>query len=187
MNIIILTKWTISCYLQLIFFREGERLVYTLLSGGVAMGHENAFESSPAMERFLCERLLDRNQPISERFRALFSLRNLSGPGPREALIRGSALVKDRLLFSVFKVFWRLRFIFDNFQLDAIPQYNVCLVVFSEMMLVQLWRQFLFQIFLLGTLLNLIVRCRKMKYWGFVWVWLKVTKSCSFAIRITET
>ncbi|XP_072993553.1 deoxyhypusine hydroxylase-B-like isoform X1 [Typha latifolia] len=42
------------------------------------------------MERFLCDRLLDRHQPISERFRALFSLRNLPGPGPREALVRAT-------------------------------------------------------------------------------------------------
>ncbi|XP_026448306.1 deoxyhypusine hydroxylase-like isoform X3 [Papaver somniferum] len=46
-----------------------------------------AFESSPETEKFLCERLLDQNQPISERFRALFSLRNLRGPGPRQALV----------------------------------------------------------------------------------------------------
>ncbi|WZZ05312.1 hypothetical protein YC2023_091233 [Brassica napus] len=39
------------------------------------------------MEKFLCERLLDQSQPISERFRALFSLRNLKGPAPRNALI----------------------------------------------------------------------------------------------------
>ncbi|KAL0662971.1 hypothetical protein Bca4012_099808 [Brassica carinata] len=42
------------------------------------------------MEKFLCERLLDQSQPISERFRALFSLRNLKGPGPRNALILAS-------------------------------------------------------------------------------------------------
>ncbi|RZS23534.1 hypothetical protein BHM03_00056494 [Ensete ventricosum] len=54
------------------------------------MGCENSFESSPEMERFLCERLLDPSQPISERFRALFSLRNLRGAGPREALICGT-------------------------------------------------------------------------------------------------
>ncbi|OVA02452.1 PBS lyase HEAT-like repeat [Macleaya cordata] len=46
-----------------------------------------AFESSPETEKFLCERLLDVTQPISERFRALFSLRNLRGSGPREALV----------------------------------------------------------------------------------------------------
>ncbi|XP_013602262.1 PREDICTED: deoxyhypusine hydroxylase isoform X1 [Brassica oleracea var. oleracea] len=39
------------------------------------------------VEKFLCERLVDQSQPISERFRALFSLRNLKGPGPRSALI----------------------------------------------------------------------------------------------------
>ncbi|KAF9606144.1 hypothetical protein IFM89_023197 [Coptis chinensis] len=45
------------------------------------------FESSPETEKFLYERLLDQTQPISECFRALFSLRNLRGFGPREALI----------------------------------------------------------------------------------------------------
>jgi deoxyhypusine monooxygenase len=44
------------------------------------------------MEQFLCERLVDQTQPIHERFRALFSLRNLKGPGPRNALIHGSSL-----------------------------------------------------------------------------------------------
>jgi deoxyhypusine monooxygenase len=42
------------------------------------------------MEKFLCERLLDPTQPISERFRALFSLRNLKGSGPRNALIHAT-------------------------------------------------------------------------------------------------
>ncbi|KAJ4885058.1 Deoxyhypusine hydroxylase [Raphanus sativus] len=42
------------------------------------------------LEKFLCERLLDQSQPISERFRALFSLRNLKGPAPRNALILAS-------------------------------------------------------------------------------------------------
>ncbi|KAK8982322.1 hypothetical protein V6N11_037494 [Hibiscus sabdariffa] len=42
------------------------------------------------MEKFLCDRLLDPSQPISERFRALFSLRNLKGPGPRNALIQAT-------------------------------------------------------------------------------------------------
>lgn len=41
------------------------------------------------LEKFLCERLVDQSQSISERFRALFSLRNLKGPGPRNALILG--------------------------------------------------------------------------------------------------
>uniref|UniRef100_A0A1D1XJB7 Deoxyhypusine hydroxylase n=1 Tax=Anthurium amnicola TaxID=1678845 RepID=A0A1D1XJB7_9ARAE len=48
------------------------------------------FEASVNVEKFLCDRLLDPEQPISERFRALFSLRNLRGPGPREALIRAA-------------------------------------------------------------------------------------------------
>ncbi|KAL0714720.1 hypothetical protein Bca4012_021699 [Brassica carinata] len=42
------------------------------------------------VEKFLCDRLVDQSQPISERFRALFSLRNLKGPGPRNALILAS-------------------------------------------------------------------------------------------------
>ncbi|CAN6461585.1 unnamed protein product [Victoria cruziana] len=46
------------------------------------------FQVSPEMERFLCEKLLDSSQPIAERFRALFSLRNLRGPSVRDALIR---------------------------------------------------------------------------------------------------
>ncbi|TVU07488.1 hypothetical protein EJB05_19160 [Eragrostis curvula] len=48
----------------------------------------SAFEPSPEMERFLCERLLDAKQPIAERFRALFSLRNLRGDAPRCALLQ---------------------------------------------------------------------------------------------------
>jgi deoxyhypusine monooxygenase len=44
------------------------------------------------MERFLCERLLDAEQPIAERFRALFSLRNLRGDAPRRALLQGLTL-----------------------------------------------------------------------------------------------
>ncbi|CAI9300675.1 unnamed protein product [Lactuca saligna] len=47
----------------------------------------NSFEVAPETEAFLCERLLDQTQPISERFRVLFSLRNLRGPAPRNALI----------------------------------------------------------------------------------------------------
>ncbi|KAF9608123.1 hypothetical protein IFM89_006050 [Coptis chinensis] len=51
------------------------------------MALAKTLESSPETEKFLCERLLDQTEPISERFRALFSLRNLRGSGPREALI----------------------------------------------------------------------------------------------------
>ncbi|KAJ3672183.1 hypothetical protein LUZ60_006904 [Juncus effusus] len=50
-------------------------------------GEGGCFQSTPETERFLCERLLDGTQPIAERFRALFSLRNLRGPAPRRALI----------------------------------------------------------------------------------------------------
>lgn len=49
-----------------------------------------SFKVSTEMEKLLCERLLDENQPISERFRALFSLRNLKGPLPRNALIKAT-------------------------------------------------------------------------------------------------
>ncbi|XP_038717092.1 deoxyhypusine hydroxylase isoform X2 [Tripterygium wilfordii] len=54
------------------------------------MGSLKETASSLPMEKFLCERLLDPTQPISERFRALFSLRNLKGAGPRDALIRAT-------------------------------------------------------------------------------------------------
>uniref|UniRef100_A0A0D9Y1N6 Deoxyhypusine hydroxylase n=1 Tax=Leersia perrieri TaxID=77586 RepID=A0A0D9Y1N6_9ORYZ len=48
------------------------------------------FGATPEMERFLCERLVDAAQPIAERFRALFSLRNLRGDAPRRALLRAA-------------------------------------------------------------------------------------------------
>ncbi|KAK6940705.1 PBS lyase HEAT-like repeat [Dillenia turbinata] len=51
------------------------------------MASPSSFKVSPETEKFLCDRLLDQTQPISERFRALFSLRNLRGPAPRNALI----------------------------------------------------------------------------------------------------
>ncbi|KAG0490839.1 hypothetical protein HPP92_007702 [Vanilla planifolia] len=50
----------------------------------------NKLNALPETVEFLCKRLLDQSQPISERIRALFSLRNLSGDRPREALSRGS-------------------------------------------------------------------------------------------------
>ncbi|XP_048429592.1 deoxyhypusine hydroxylase-A-like isoform X2 [Pyrus x bretschneideri] len=63
-----------------------------LLNDDAAATTATTFESSPEMVKFLCDRLLDRAQPISERFRALFSLRNLKGPAPRDALIAAFAL-----------------------------------------------------------------------------------------------
>lgn len=51
------------------------------------MTSSNSFEATPEKVKFLCERLLDKNQPIAERFRALFSLRNLRGKEPRDALV----------------------------------------------------------------------------------------------------
>ena len=49
-----------------------------------------SFEASEETVKFLCDRLVDQTQPISERFRALFSLRNLKGNLPRNALILGN-------------------------------------------------------------------------------------------------
>ncbi|XP_022898258.1 deoxyhypusine hydroxylase-B isoform X1 [Olea europaea var. sylvestris] len=49
-----------------------------------------SFQVSDDTEKFLCDQLLDQNQPISERFRALFSLRNLRGPAPRNALVQAT-------------------------------------------------------------------------------------------------
>ncbi|XP_073146201.1 deoxyhypusine hydroxylase-B isoform X2 [Henckelia pumila] len=51
---------------------------------------DRSFRVSAETERFLCERLLNQNQPIPERFRALFSLRNLRGSAPRNALIQAT-------------------------------------------------------------------------------------------------
>eukprot|EP00262_Sarcandra_glabra_P017094 TRINITY_DN574_c0_g1_i1.p1 TRINITY_DN574_c0_g1~~TRINITY_DN574_c0_g1_i1.p1 ORF type:complete len:314 (+),score=69.15 TRINITY_DN574_c0_g1_i1:164-1105(+) len=51
------------------------------------MAAVHSFEVTPETEKFLCERLLDLKQPISERFRALFSLRNIRGSAPRYALM----------------------------------------------------------------------------------------------------
>lgn len=62
-------------------------------------GEATSFTASLEMEKFLCDRLLDQTQTISERFRALFSLRNLKGPGPRNALVLG---LLDSLSVSVF-------------------------------------------------------------------------------------
>jgi hypothetical protein len=44
------------------------------------------------MEVFLQQLLLDPNSPISDRWRALFTLRNLKGDGPRQALIKGRSV-----------------------------------------------------------------------------------------------
>ncbi|KAB2602251.1 deoxyhypusine hydroxylase-B-like [Pyrus ussuriensis x Pyrus communis] len=62
------------------------------LNDDAAATTATTFESSPEMVKFLCDRLLDPARPISERFRALFSLRNLKGPAPRDALIAAFAL-----------------------------------------------------------------------------------------------
>lgn len=51
---------------------------------------DDSFQVSSEMESFLCNQLLDQEKPISERFRALFSLRNLKGERPRNALIRAT-------------------------------------------------------------------------------------------------
>ncbi|KAL9257223.1 Deoxyhypusine hydroxylase-like protein [Drosera capensis] len=54
------------------------------------MGSLNPFEATSETVRFLCEKLLDQTQPISERFRALFSLRNLRVSESRDALIQAT-------------------------------------------------------------------------------------------------
>uniref|UniRef100_A0A0E0FEJ3 Deoxyhypusine hydroxylase n=1 Tax=Oryza meridionalis TaxID=40149 RepID=A0A0E0FEJ3_9ORYZ len=59
-----------------------------------------AFGATPEMEGFLCDRLLDASQPIAERFRALFSLRNLRGDAPRRALLQ-EAVLKDLSLHPI--------------------------------------------------------------------------------------
>ncbi|GLT42327.1 hypothetical protein SLA2020_163310 [Shorea laevis] len=60
-------------------------------SSGNGATESGSPSSSPSyMEKYLCDLLLDQSQPISERFRALFSLRNLRGPGPRLALIQAT-------------------------------------------------------------------------------------------------
>ncbi|XP_075500849.1 deoxyhypusine hydroxylase-B [Primulina tabacum] len=51
---------------------------------------DRSFRVSAETESFLCKQLLDQNQPISERFRALFSLRNLRGSDARNALIQAT-------------------------------------------------------------------------------------------------
>ncbi|XP_031483643.1 deoxyhypusine hydroxylase-B-like [Nymphaea colorata] len=48
----------------------------------------SGLQAAPETEKFLCEKLLDQSQPIAERYRALFALRNLSGPAVRDALIQ---------------------------------------------------------------------------------------------------
>ncbi|KAL8150775.1 hypothetical protein V2J09_020583 [Rumex salicifolius] len=54
------------------------------------MASLSSFQAEPETIEFLCERLLDQSQPISERFRVLFSLRNLKGKEPRQALIQAT-------------------------------------------------------------------------------------------------
>ncbi|KAH6823431.1 xyloglucanase 113 [Perilla frutescens var. hirtella] len=51
------------------------------------------------MERFLCERLLDEKLAISEQFRVLFSLRNLLGTAPRNALILDASSLRCSKFF----------------------------------------------------------------------------------------
>lgn len=48
------------------------------------------FPTALVTQQFLVDQLLDESLPISQRFRALFSLRNLRGAGPRDALIRAT-------------------------------------------------------------------------------------------------
>ncbi|KAG6412878.1 hypothetical protein SASPL_125571 [Salvia splendens] len=57
------------------------------------MDTERSFKVLPETEKFLCKRLLDEKQPISELFRVLFSLRNLHGVAPRNALIQDAEAI----------------------------------------------------------------------------------------------
>lgn len=54
------------------------------------MSSLGSFLAEPETVKFLCGRLLDQTLPISERFRVLFSLRNLKGKEPRDALIHAT-------------------------------------------------------------------------------------------------
>ncbi|KAG0489014.1 hypothetical protein HPP92_007825 [Vanilla planifolia] len=64
----------------------------------------NKFECSPETVEFLCNRLLDQSQPIGA-LQGSFSLRNLSGDRPREALSRAmrdpSNLLAHEAAFAV--------------------------------------------------------------------------------------
>jgi deoxyhypusine monooxygenase len=61
----------------------------------------STFGPTPEMEKFLCDLLLDTAQPIAERFRALFSLRNLHGDGPRCALLQGLTSLTHPLISMI--------------------------------------------------------------------------------------
>lgn len=76
---------------------------------------DSSFGASTEMEKFLCERLLDSNQPISERFRALFSLRNLKGPAPRDALILATRDSSDLLAHEAAFALGQMQ------EVDAVP------------------------------------------------------------------
>ncbi|XP_031502215.1 deoxyhypusine hydroxylase-B-like isoform X1 [Nymphaea colorata] len=54
------------------------------------MDSRSEFGVAPETERLLCDKLLDRSLPIADRFRALFSIRNLSGSIVRDALIKAT-------------------------------------------------------------------------------------------------
>ncbi|KAF3778933.1 Deoxyhypusine hydroxylase-A [Nymphaea thermarum] len=62
-----------------------ERRENPLLQSGV-----REFGVAPKTERLLCDKLLDRSLPIADRFRALFSIRNLSGSTVRDSLIKAT-------------------------------------------------------------------------------------------------
>ncbi len=57
------------------------------------------------MEVFLQQLLLDPNSPISDRWRALFTLRNLKGDGPRQALIKGRSVGRPVCVCVRFSIF----------------------------------------------------------------------------------
>lgn len=77
------------------------------------------------MEKYLCDLLIDQSQPISERFRALFSLRNLKGPGPRCALIQATRDTSNLLAHEAAFALGQMQ------DADAIPALEAVLIDFS--------------------------------------------------------
>ncbi|KAK4482323.1 hypothetical protein RD792_009476 [Penstemon davidsonii] len=89
------------------------------------MDSPSSFQVSTETETFLCEQLLDEKQPISERFRALFSLRNLRGPAPRDALIKATRDASNLLAHEAAFALGQMQ------DVDAIPALESILNDFS--------------------------------------------------------
>ncbi|KAL3828034.1 hypothetical protein ACJIZ3_016836 [Penstemon smallii] len=89
------------------------------------MDSPSSFQVSTETETFLCEQLLDEKQPISERFRALFSLRNLRGAAPRDALIKATRDASNLLAHEAAFALGQMQ------DVDAIPALESILNDFS--------------------------------------------------------